>query len=258
MGKKRKPKYEDLSDKERGRLEQEGMEANSNDVSISALDAGRSAYKEELKTRKETNKSQKKDLKKRGEATVIQTETPIEKKVKSATNQVQKMTNTPESFDGMTQDEVAAQKLKDNSTWVNEDGTITEARSTYSAGRNEDSSNAVAPSFTTDPRFTTEKGKENIAAQALAARIEGNPIPQEEVDAARAQVEQVDAVVSEQQKKAQALLAAVDPNKTDGTSEQDKQITADDLALKASDIQKEIEAAQRCDRFDNAPKSSRW
>ena len=126
MGKKRKPKYEDLSDKERGRLEQEGMKANSNSVSISALDAGRSAYKEELKTRKETNKSQKKDLKKRGEATVIQTETPIEKKVKSATNQVQKMTNSPESWDGMTQDEVAAQKLKDIETNVAYDDAVKE------------------------------------------------------------------------------------------------------------------------------------
>lgn len=182
MGKKRKLEkaYNNLSDKERGRLEQEGMKANSNDVSISALDAGRSAYKEELKTREKTNKSQKKDLKRRGEATVIQPETQREKKVKSATKQVEKMTNSPESWDGMTQDEVDAQKIKDNSTWVNEDGTITEARSTYSAGRNEDSPNAVAPSYTTDPRFTTEKGKENIAAQALAARIEGNPIPQEE------------------------------------------------------------------------------
>ena len=242
MGKKRKPKYEDLSDKERGRLEQEGMKANSNNVSISALDAGRSAYKEELKTRKKTNKSQKKDLKRRGEATVIQPETQREKKVKSATKQVEKMTNSPESFDGMTQDEVAAQKIKDNSTWVNEDGTITEARSTYSAGRNEDSPNAVAPSFTTDPRFTTEKGKENIAAQALKALVDGNQIPTEVVDEANAQVDQVDTVVNEEQKKAQALLDAVDPNRTDGTSEQEKKITADDLDLRVRDIQAEIEA----------------
>lgn len=57
-----------------------------------------------------------------------------------------------------------------------------------------------------------------------------------------AEVDQVDVAVTEEQKKAQALLDAVDPNKTDGTSEQDKQTTVDDLALKASDIQAEIEA----------------
>jgi len=246
MGKKRKPKYEDLSDKERGRLEQEGMKANSNDVSISALDAGRSAYKEELKTRKKTNKSQKKDLKKRGsassETTVVKPETQREKKVKSATKQVQKMTNSPETWEGMTQDEVDAQKIRNNSTWVNTDGTITEARSTSTPGRNKDVSSSAVPTYTTDPRFTTEKGKENIEAQALSAIVDGNRIPQAEIDAAMDEVDAVDVAVTEEQKKAQALIDAVDLNKTDGESEQNKQITADDLALKANDIQKEIEA----------------
>lgn len=248
MGKKRKLEkaYDSLSDKERGRLEKEGMEANSNDVSISALDAGRSAYKEELATRKKTNKSQKKDLKKRGssssETTVVKPETQREKKVKSATKQVQKMTNSPETWDGMTKEEVDAQKIRDNSTWVNTDGTITEARTTSTPGRNKDASSLAVPTYTTDPRFTTEKGKENIAAQALAARIDGNPIPQADIDAAMDEVAAVDVAVTEEQKKAQALIDAVDLNKTDGESEQNKQITADDLALKANDIQKEIEA----------------
>lgn len=242
MGKKRKPKYEDLSDKERGRLEQEGMKANSNDVSVSALDAGRSAYKEELKTRKKTNKSQKKDLKKRGETTVIQPETPREKKVKSATKQVEKMTNSPETWEGMTQDEVDAQKIRDNSTWVNTDGTITEARTTSTPGRNKDASSSAAPTYTTDPRFTTEKGKENISAQALNAIVDGNQIPQADIDAAMDEVAAVDVAVTEEQEKAQALIDAVDPNKTDGESEQDKMTTVDDLALNASDIQDQIEA----------------
>lgn len=242
MGKKRKPKYEDLSDKERGRLEQEGMKANSNDVSVSALDAGRSAYKEELKTRKKTNKSQKKDLKKRGETTVIQPETPREKKVKSATKQVEKMTNSPETWEGMTQDEVDAQKIRDNSTWVNTDGTITEARTTSTPGRNKDASSSAAPTYTTDPRFTTEKGKENISAQALKAVVDGNPIPQEEIDAAMAEVDQVDVAITEEQKKVQALTDAVDLSRTDDESEQDKMTTVDDLVLTASDIQDQIEA----------------
>ena len=73
MGKKRKLEkaYNNLSDKERGRLEQKGMskeQGNDNDVSISALDAGKSVYKEELKTRKKTNKSQKKDFRKRSKS----------------------------------------------------------------------------------------------------------------------------------------------------------------------------------------------
>jgi hypothetical protein len=147
-------------------------------VSISALDAGKAAYKSELKERKKTNRQQKKDLKRRSkgkegkqiladirsgemdksfeeqptttEAPVVKPKTQKEKKAESAVKQVEKMTNTPESFDGMTQDQIDAQKIKNNSTWANEDGTITEARSTMGPGTG---STTATPSFSTNPRF---------------------------------------------------------------------------------------------------------
>jgi hypothetical protein len=257
MAKKRKPEYEDLSDKERSRLELKGMKDNNNDVSISALDAGKAAYKSELKERKKTNRQQKKDLKKRGsvdsEAPVVQTKTPREKKVESAVKQVEKMTNTPESFDGMTQGQIDAQKIKDNSTWANEDGTITEARSTMGPGTG---STTATPSFSTNPRFqspdivkaTSAQGLENLQKQkdndvidnVRNARANSNYYAE-----AENAIGQVDEQVKEESDKVKAAQSLNDlVNNPDNVSDEEleagKTLTTEDVAEMEKEVQDAI------------------
>ena len=256
MAKKRKPEYEDLSDKERSRLELKGMKDNNNDVSISALDAGKAAYeaegmkannndvsKSELKERKKTNRQQKKDLKKRGsvdsEAPVTQTKTPREKKVESAVKQVEKMT---EAFGSV-----------DSDTWANPDGTITEGRTTMGPGTG---STTATPSYSTAPRFqspdivkaTSAEGLKNLQKQRDNNVIDNvrsaraNPNYYEAEEAAIGQVDDQVKEESDKVKAAQSLNDLVNnpDNVSDEELEAGKTLTTEDVAEMEKEVQDAI------------------
>jgi len=94
MAKGKKPKYEDLSDKERGELEQAGMKAD-NDVNISALESGKKEFKrrqksqgKELSPRKQRKAEEKETFKqiKSGEMDKSFEKQPKKEAVKAVTD----------------------------------------------------------------------------------------------------------------------------------------------------------------------------